>query len=603
MSYCHLLVNPGINLTRGFGLAEDYPNTGIWPGDKVRAARDNWGFACVDGCDGPVNVQTTSTQTSITVTWQGDGLFNVGITPGSVVQATASPVVFSGLTPATTYQITINEDCGGGVTTPNVVLTRTTLCADYVHIPNYLSDMSVDTWTKGARWIHNEPEGRYEQQQTQSSNHLDYYQYINSSITSPCFESNGEQFGRLKVQIGGGTEPYYDYMVLEISSDQNKWETLGTYPDFYNTEEPYSDETSAWSGPFPTEMIEMDISEYMGGNLSFRFRFKSDGIRAQNGGPEVTYFEIIGPEGGDCDSTVYDTLTVVVNDTIFTEVFDTTFITAYDTIYTEIFDTTTITEYDTITVTNVITVYVYDTLTIVDTNYYTVYDTITVIDTVNCPPDECTLSAVIPECATLFTVGRPTVTLTALPEGGTPPLIYAWSNGMTGESVTVSTPGVYEVEITDAEGCVAIASKNVALIDNNCSPNPIRLGIKGWLCKGGQSVCVNVNQIEGYLADGWTLGQCGSDLCVTYENRASIIGADGVSYKIEIYPNPSSGKVNILYDGDTRNMTLSISDISGRYDYIGRFVPEIEIGGPDGSYTVNVMIGGAVVHSALIIKQ
>lgn len=48
--------------------------------------------------------------------------------------------------------------------------------------------------------------------------------------------------------------------------------------------------------------------------------------------------------------------------------------------------------------------------------------------------------------------------ITANPSGGVAPYTYAWSNGATGRTVTGLAPGNYQVTLTDARGCTAMAS-------------------------------------------------------------------------------------------------------------------------------------------------
>ena len=52
--------------------------------------------------------------------------------------------------------------------------------------------------------------------------------------------------------------------------------------------------------------------------------------------------------------------------------------------------------------------------------------------------------------------------LTVFAYAGTPGYNYKWSNGLTGAKDSVLTAGVYTVTVTDANGCIAIASATVA---------------------------------------------------------------------------------------------------------------------------------------------
>ena len=55
--------------------------------------------------------------------------------------------------------------------------------------------------------------------------------------------------------------------------------------------------------------------------------------------------------------------------------------------------------------------------------------------------------------------------LVAIGQGGTEPYIYEWSEGSTTQAIDVFEDGVYEVTITDADGCVATASYTVETDD------------------------------------------------------------------------------------------------------------------------------------------
>ncbi len=57
-------------------------------------------------------------------------------------------------------------------------------------------------------------------------------------------------------------------------------------------------------------------------------------------------------------------------------------------------------------------------------------------------------------------------TLTATPNGGTPPFTYAWSTGATTQTITVSPTSnvTYKVVVTDATGCTAEKSVNVTVV-------------------------------------------------------------------------------------------------------------------------------------------
>jgi hypothetical protein len=67
----------------------------------------------------------------------------------------------------------------------------------------------------------------------------------------------------------------------------------------------------------------------------------------------------------------------------------------------------------------------------------------------------------------------PDGTALAGPEGGTPPYTYLWNNGMTADSITGLSEGVYTVTVTDINGCTASGQDTVFFW-----PEGIWLGIK-----------------------------------------------------------------------------------------------------------------------------
>ena len=82
----------------------------------------------------------------------------------------------------------------------------------------------------------------------------------------------------------------------------------------------------------------------------------------------------------------------------------------------------------------------------------------------------------------------------AIVDGGTEPYTYAWDNGEISQDLLGVTMGTYSVSVTDANGCTANASVEIAepaLLSASLSANPI-------LCNGGTTNIINT-------VDGGTL--------------------------------------------------------------------------------------------------
>jgi len=115
-----------------------------------------------------------------------------------------------------------------------------------------------------------------------------------------------------------------------------------------------------------------------------------------------------------------------------------------------------------------------------------------------------------------------TVTLTASPASS-----YAWSNGATTQSITVSEAGDYDVTVTSEDGCTAISAPAIVVE----VPSPVAtITPVGELefCDGG-SVVLTASQADSYR---WSTGEtsqaifaeAGGDYSVTVTNAAGCSG-------------------------------------------------------------------------------
>ena len=105
--------------------------------------------------------------------------------------------------------------------------------------------------------------------------------------------------------------------------------------------------------------------------------------------------------------------------------------------------------------------------------------------------------------------GPTSLKLVAEGSGGTPPYTYTWSptTNMTGSAsntkyVSPTTTTKYTVTIKDATGCKAYKYVTVKVIDVRCQYNKV------VLCKNYREVCVSQSQVYSYLCNGYSLGEC-----------------------------------------------------------------------------------------------
>ena len=181
--------------------------------------------------------------------------------------------------------------------------------------------------------------------------------------------------------------------------------------------------------------------------------------------------------------------------------------------------------------------------------------------------------------------------LTASPTVSSNPFIsYVWNNGQSNSSMlTISTSGNYCVTATDSTGCVSTECIDVLFVDSTVL-SPLTIPNPPVICLG-DSVVIEVNnsfinywwntansndinqhrvvvlptQDFIYVVEAIDSNGCESkeeievfvDTCVTTV-------ADIASMKIDIYPNPTNGKLFINLPSGI-NFSLEFYDITGGY--------------------------------------
>jgi hypothetical protein len=137
---------------------------------------------------------------------------------------------------------------------------------------------------------------------------------------------------------------------------------------------------------------------------------------------------------------------------------------------------------------------------------------------------------------------------------------YAWSNGLTTQSITVTTPGVYQVTVSNGFGCTNVSDP--VTVYNVPLPNPTVQYISGvlsttssyisyqWLL-GGSAIPGAINPTHTPIVAGWySVSVTDSNGC-TGTGDAIYVNPVGVAEELEgleglvLYPNPSMGLVNL----------------------------------------------------------
>lgn len=156
---------------------------------------------------------------------------------------------------------------------------------------------------------------------------------------------------------------------------------------------------------------------------------------------------------------------------------------------------------------------------------------------------------------------------------------YSWSNASTSQTITITTPGVYSVDVVDSKGCAGSAS---ATISESTSLSPVITGNNAF-CENGNTT---LNAGSGFANYSWSDGSSSQNLVVNTAGTYSVTvsdsqgcsGDDAITITevfppsavllpgIEICNTVAGGSIVNLFDlissGDT-NGSWEDSDLSG----------------------------------------
>jgi hypothetical protein len=149
------------------------------------------------------------------------------------------------------------------------------------------------------------------------------------------------------------------------------------------------------------------------------------------------------------------------------------------------------------------------------------------------------------------------LTLNATATGGEGDYTYSWSNSTNTAANTVSptTATTYTVTVTDANGCIATASKPIAVINVTAGKNGDKVFICHSSSKKNATLEVGQEGVADHLAHGDMLGSC--------EGEAPALTP---SLTIGAQPNPSSSAFTLSFRGGNadKKIQLKVSDLAGR---------------------------------------
>ena len=190
------------------------------------------------------------------------------------------------------------------------------------------------------------------------------------------------------------------------------------------------------------------------------------------------------------------------------------------------------------------------------------------------------------------------ITLSTMVSGGTSPYSYAWDDGTTESMLTVSpvVPTTYGVTVTDANGCKAMGSKMVYVVDVTAGKNMDKTKV----ChKGTKTLEVSMGDVADHLAHGDMLGECAPAPAVIVSSIQSKMEEDiPTTFSARLLQNPSAHMFTISITGEAgKTVGMRVFDFMGRPVEI-RMVQTnstIRVGSayPTGTYMMELVQGAA----------
>jgi hypothetical protein len=179
--------------------------------------------------------------------------------------------------------------------------------------------------------------------------------------------------------------------------------------------------------------------------------------------------------------------------------------------------------------------------------------------------------------------GQQWLKYTVVVSGGFTPYTYSWTgtgiqNATNKDTVRVMPPPVagtytYTVTITDNVGCPITKSIAVRVQDISCGGNKISL------CQTSTTttICLGSGWAPSYLANGYTLGACGSNSAIFVTGEVPV-GDPSASpqddrgreaFGVLVSPNPSSSSFKLLVTGNNnQRISLRVTDAIGRVVFV-----------------------------------
>jgi hypothetical protein len=193
--------------------------------------------------------------------------------------------------------------------------------------------------------------------------------------------------------------------------------------------------------------------------------------------------------------------------------------------------------------------------------------------TINAPisasiPDVYALSSGV-DANTIYTgYGPSSLTIAAVPAGGSSPYTYSWSTSpvKTTQAISVTTAGTYTVTVTDAKGCQAAASIMINVVNVRCGNKNKNIIV----CHSGNSLCVPYGDVQDHLNHGDDLGNCNVTASRSVNTNTAAVPAEPVEEGTIVYPNPVANTLTIKVSRLRAGAIVKVYNANGAVVLSGR---------------------------------
>lgn len=208
---------------------------------------------------------------------------------------------------------------------------------------------------------------------------------------------------------------------------------------------------------------------------------------------------------------------------------------------------------------------------------------------------------------------------------------FLWSDSSVTQMIVVTSSGPYNVVVTDANGCTGTDSINITV---NAPPLVVGSAAMNFVCTGEPTVQLfgspaggtwNGNGVFGSTFEPDTAGVGTHDLVYSFTDSLGCTAVDTVTVTVDlclgvneaegvsvnVYPNPGTGMFEVICNGSSSEMTITVTDVHGRPVWTsnisgisnGSRTPVDLSAEADGVYLLQISSGATTTSTRIILQH